>query len=377
MTERVMFVDGVAYSEADMATFQQKMRPDGVMPESSGTYAGLLAVSAPGAMVVRVASGEMMIQGFLYQNDANKDLTIGNNTSGSTRIDLVVVRMDRAANSCVAVIKVGTPGAGAPALTQVAGGLWEYSLAQVTVANGAASIVAGNLLDQRSYSKYPKAALDNNALSLVGGLTVAGGIAATGGIAVTGASSISGGLTISTGGLAVSAGGLRNDNGQFYTAAGYYGFFDNSGTGAQATKVGSLVVSSSYSDVAPTNGIYSLGTIQTNAGVLAGDIGAGTPAANTMYRQSVVKAWGNISGGAVSLGYNIASVSVSGSSITITFKRGLTTANCCAVACGLTATYKTLVTSITTTTIGFTTFNNSGSLAGVVDDFHFILMGNQ
>lgn len=69
-------------------------------------------------------------------------LTIGANASGQTRIDRVVLRLDRATWDVRAVVKAGTPGSGAPALVQDTGdtGTYEIQLARVTVPNGASSV---------------------------------------------------------------------------------------------------------------------------------------------------------------------------------------------------------------------------------------------
>jgi hypothetical protein len=111
-------------------------------------------------MNVRIGPGEAHVQGFQYINDANVDVSIGANSSGSTRIDVVVLRLNRSLNTLVLGVVAGTPGAGAPALTQVAGGNWEFPIANITVANGAASITGGNIADVRVYSRWPATALD-------------------------------------------------------------------------------------------------------------------------------------------------------------------------------------------------------------------------
>ncbi|MGW1546605.1 hypothetical protein [Streptomyces sp. NPDC002346] len=69
-------------------------------------------------------------------------LTIAPNTSGKTRTDRVVLRLTRTDWTVRAVVKQGTPGAAAPALTQTTGdtGVWEILLAGVTVPTGAASV---------------------------------------------------------------------------------------------------------------------------------------------------------------------------------------------------------------------------------------------
>jgi hypothetical protein len=82
--------------------------------------------------------------------------TIGANSSGSTRIDLIVLRLTRSTLAVTAEVVAGTPGAGVPALTRNARGagtgVWEIPLAQVTVVNGAATISAGDVTDIAWYS---------------------------------------------------------------------------------------------------------------------------------------------------------------------------------------------------------------------------------
>lgn len=157
MTETVMFVDGVSYTETDQAVFNSKLRPQGILLDG---LTGFLTIIAPGGMQVQVWPGEAMIQGFLYKNDANKNLSIASNASGSTRIDLVVIRLNRTANTCVAAIVQGIAGAGAPALTQIVGGTWEFQIASVSIASGTAAITTGMITDTRVYSQWPANTLD-------------------------------------------------------------------------------------------------------------------------------------------------------------------------------------------------------------------------
>lgn len=86
--------------------------------------------------------------------------TIAANTSGSTRIDLVVLRYTRSNRTVTVQVKTGTPGAGAPTLTQDAIGagsdLWEIPLAQVTVANGVSVIAASAVV---STAKFVRAGI--------------------------------------------------------------------------------------------------------------------------------------------------------------------------------------------------------------------------
>lgn len=163
MVQTVRFVDGVSYTEADQADFQMRMmRPQGVIPESS---LGTLIGSSIGTMYVRIGAGEAFIQGFHYKNDVDVDLLIANNSSGSTRMDRIVLSLNRAANTLLLAVVQGVPGAGLPSLTQVVGGNWEFPLYNVTVTNNAVSITSGNLSDVRVFSRWPVSALDTTLIT--------------------------------------------------------------------------------------------------------------------------------------------------------------------------------------------------------------------
>jgi hypothetical protein len=98
---------------------------------------------------VKIRSGKhASIRGFhWYSGASDVTKTIGSNSSGSTRTDLLVLRLDRSTWDVRAAVVAGTPGSGAPAATQQTGttGVWELPIATVTVANGAATITAGNV----------------------------------------------------------------------------------------------------------------------------------------------------------------------------------------------------------------------------------------
>jgi hypothetical protein len=74
-------------------------------------------------------------------------LAIGANSSGSTRTDLVVLRLSRTTWDVNVIVLPGTPGGGAPSPTQNLGttGSWDLPLATVTVANSASTITSGNV----------------------------------------------------------------------------------------------------------------------------------------------------------------------------------------------------------------------------------------
>ncbi len=91
-----------------------------------------------------------------YSGTSDNTITIAANASGSTRIDVIVLRLTRSTWAVTAAVIAGTPGAGTPAITQDATGgttgVWEVPLAVVTVANGAATISAGNVADTTWFS---------------------------------------------------------------------------------------------------------------------------------------------------------------------------------------------------------------------------------
>lgn len=77
-----------------------------------------------------------------YSGTTAVNLTIAANSSGSTRTDRVVLRLDRSTWTVRAVVRQGTPGGGVPTLTQQTGdtGFYEILLANVTLLNGAGSV---------------------------------------------------------------------------------------------------------------------------------------------------------------------------------------------------------------------------------------------
>ncbi len=148
MTEVGRFFDAISYGEADQAEVQNRFRNTGVLPE----VAGQLLVTAPGGMFVTVAAGEAMVEGFHYKNTAPIALAIANNSSGSQRIDRVVLRLNRTGNSLAVAILQGTPGGGVPALTQLAGGTYELLLADITVNTGVLAISDDLILNYTTFS---------------------------------------------------------------------------------------------------------------------------------------------------------------------------------------------------------------------------------
>lgn len=106
--------------------------------------------STPAAMPVEVETGVLVAGGVFIELTATEVLAIGANASGQDRIDRIVARRTNATNAVAIAVLQGTPGTppSAPALTR-AGGVYEISLAQVYVANGAAQINPEDIKDER------------------------------------------------------------------------------------------------------------------------------------------------------------------------------------------------------------------------------------
>lgn len=98
---------------------------------------------------VKVNAGECWVRGHFGKNTGVETLPVAENTSGSTRIDRVVLRANFTTNVIELDVKEGS--ASAPAVTQNTS-MWETSLATVSVANGAVTIAAGNVTDERSFT---------------------------------------------------------------------------------------------------------------------------------------------------------------------------------------------------------------------------------
>lgn len=107
---------------------------------------------------VKVKKGRGWI-GHLFRADAQTTLPIAANVSGQPRVDLVVLRMDRSLtdNQMFRTTITGTPAVSPVAPPPVrTNTVYDVPLATVAVANGAATIAAGNVTDARVYAIVPR-----------------------------------------------------------------------------------------------------------------------------------------------------------------------------------------------------------------------------
>lgn len=105
-----------------------------------------VSVSAGYCCVPHPTSGD---GAYVFGTMVSETLTIGSNSSGATRTDLIVARvfdLGSSSSSCDVEVVAGTPGAGAPAAPTAS-----VPLAAVAVATGASSISSGNITDKRAH----------------------------------------------------------------------------------------------------------------------------------------------------------------------------------------------------------------------------------
>lgn len=123
---------------------------DGIIGDPGSSTLQLYADGS--GMQVKLRTGRAQIQGFRYRNTAEIVITIPANSSGSVRIDRIVLRLDPTANSITPFRVAGTAGAGVPSITRTAGGSWDIYVAQVRVEVGAVNIAADKVTDERLYT---------------------------------------------------------------------------------------------------------------------------------------------------------------------------------------------------------------------------------
>lgn len=118
----------------------------GVMGEFSSPQ--LVYGDSSGMQIKIGADRHALVRGHVWWSGSTiVTKAIAANASGSTRVDLVVLRLDRATWAVNLVVLTGTPGSGAPSPTQWTGttSVWDLPLATVTVASGAVTISAGSV----------------------------------------------------------------------------------------------------------------------------------------------------------------------------------------------------------------------------------------
>ena len=176
MTFKVGIINGKApsggnggVSDADLSNIAVNFLNPGIVAtndfkvEEQGTPNMTVKVNTGKAYIANSA-GSMM---YVANLDASVNATIASNASGNPRIDAVVIKLDlsvtpdlNAANVASIVVVQGTPAASPSApndaaiQTAVGAGNPFYRLANVAVANGAASITNANITSTRSIVSF-------------------------------------------------------------------------------------------------------------------------------------------------------------------------------------------------------------------------------
>lgn len=140
--------DGSAYTQAQLAAMWKRL----FTPSGYGVlfgYANELAVSGTSSPI-SVATGAAVVQGFMYENDAAKSITVPTPAIGTTG-HRVVLRVDWSAQTVRVVLKSSSDGVAAlPALTQTINTVYEISLAGLTITTGGVI----TLTDERTFARY-------------------------------------------------------------------------------------------------------------------------------------------------------------------------------------------------------------------------------
>lgn len=127
--------DGQAYDDDEWSDWQRKLfshdrTVQGVIPG----YESELEVTNPAGNTIRVSPGAALVDGKIYETDADIDNTITTPGAGSNYYR-VVLSKDWAAQT-VRVDVLGPDVVSAPTVTQTDGTLWEVSLATIRITSG-------------------------------------------------------------------------------------------------------------------------------------------------------------------------------------------------------------------------------------------------
>lgn len=141
------------YSADQMNQPYKKLIHDGINREADGSAPGF-AVTAGGGMNVLVATGNAMIGGKWAENKAVQTIAVAGNTSGSARIDSIILQCDksRAVRAVQIVYRQGTTTA--PDLVSD-NDVTELRLANIRVPSAASAIASENITDTRGGAECP------------------------------------------------------------------------------------------------------------------------------------------------------------------------------------------------------------------------------
>lgn len=143
--DRYGFFNGVlGIEQSNWAQFWKGVIPDGVI---AGIGNEMQVYAQSDGLKVHVKTGEAMIAGHRAWVNAEKVIEVAENASGSDRTDGIVLRVTYG-NDGESKIQILSK-TGSTALTQTIGSIYEILLASVTVADGAVTLAASTVTDER------------------------------------------------------------------------------------------------------------------------------------------------------------------------------------------------------------------------------------
>ncbi len=146
--------NGGAITELEHERLVNALAPDGLLGDPAAP--AMAYADGTGTRQVKIRAGRLaVVRGGQYDSgDVDINLPqLAANTSGLTRIDLAVLRLNRGDYSITETVITGQPGGAAPSPVQQTGptGFWDLPLAEVTVVNGAGSLAAGAVIPRAWY----------------------------------------------------------------------------------------------------------------------------------------------------------------------------------------------------------------------------------
>lgn len=134
------------YSASFFAEYFASFIGNGVFPNPASN----LQVIESTGMSATVRSGRAWIDGYVLFNDTNASISFDSGDPTLTRIDRVVVRLDKINRVITVVVKKGTPATVPTAPTlQRDSDAYELGIANVRIGAGATSITQSNITDTR------------------------------------------------------------------------------------------------------------------------------------------------------------------------------------------------------------------------------------
>ena len=146
------------YSADQMNMPYKRLVSNGVFATPSGTASTDFEVVSVSGMNIKITHGNAILGDKWVENVSDVSVTVPDNTDISPRIDSVFLQVDRTPSGRVAniVYRTGTPAVApvAPSRSETAG-VYEFRLANIAIAAGAASITDSVITDCRGSDECP------------------------------------------------------------------------------------------------------------------------------------------------------------------------------------------------------------------------------